>query len=383
MANITIPGLTALSANVADGDLFETADISNSDASRKVTRLEIIGVGSTGITTLGTIATGVWSGTAIVVSKGGSGAVTLTGTLIGNGTSAFTAATSSTTGEVLRCTGANTFAYGPLNLTETGTTVTGDLAVVHLNGGINADATTFWRGDGSWVDPGTFDEAGNYTLTGTWDFSSATVTFGTVSITTINATSIVFEGATPDAFETTLGVTDPTADRTINLPDVSGDVVVTTSGVLAANVTLGEALGQIILDPTLSADGTWSGIQTAGTAGATLAFGDLIYLAVADSRWELADADAAASAGDVVLGMCVLAAASDGDPTNVLLFGKIRADAAFPTLTVGAAAYVGTTPGDIQVAQPSGTDDVIRSCGIALTADSLFFNPSNSWITHT
>jgi hypothetical protein len=155
------------------------------------------------------------------------------------------------------------------------------------------------------------------------------------------------------------------------------------AGVLGGNITLGESTGQIILDPTLSADGTWSGIMQAGTAGATLAFGDLIYLAAADSRWELADADAAATSGDVVLGMCVLAAAADGDPTNVLLYGKIRADAAFPALTIGAPAYAGTTAGDIQVAQPSATDDVIRVVGYALTADVLLFNPAGFYITHT
>jgi len=37
-------------------------------------------------------------------------------------------------------------------------------------------------------------------------------------------TSIIFEGATADAFETTLTVDDPTADNTITLPDASGTV---------------------------------------------------------------------------------------------------------------------------------------------------------------
>jgi len=41
--------------------------------------------------------------------------------------------------------------------------------------------------------------------------------------------SIIFEGATDDGFETTLAVTDPTADRTITLPDLSGNVVLDTS----------------------------------------------------------------------------------------------------------------------------------------------------------
>jgi hypothetical protein len=40
---------------------------------------------------------------------------------------------------------------------------------------------------------------------------------------------IVFEGATADDFETTLTVTDPTADRTITLPDNTGTVVIRDS----------------------------------------------------------------------------------------------------------------------------------------------------------
>ena len=54
-------------------------------------------------------------------------------------------------------------------------------------------------------------------------------------------TKIVFEGATDDAHETTLTVADPTADRTITLPNVTGTVVTTgdtatvTAAMLAAN----------------------------------------------------------------------------------------------------------------------------------------------------
>ena len=40
-------------------------------------------------------------------------------------------------------------------------------------------------------------------------------------------TSVIFEGSTADAFETTLTVVDPTADRTITLPNVSGTVITT------------------------------------------------------------------------------------------------------------------------------------------------------------
>ena len=41
--------------------------------------------------------------------------------------------------------------------------------------------------------------------------------------------SIIFEGATADAYETTLTVTDPTADRTITLPNATGSLIVTSA----------------------------------------------------------------------------------------------------------------------------------------------------------
>ena len=40
--------------------------------------------------------------------------------------------------------------------------------------------------------------------------------------------SIIFEGATDDSYELTLQATDPTADRTIILPDSSGTVALTS-----------------------------------------------------------------------------------------------------------------------------------------------------------
>ncbi len=137
-----------------------------------------------------------------------------------------------------------------------------------------------------------------------------------------------------------------------------------------------------VLDDALSADGTYSGITEVVTAGETVAFGDIVYLKAADSQWYLTDADADATAGAVRVAIAVTTGADNGSMT-ILTYGKIRADANFPDLTVGAPAYISITAGDVQVAQPSGTDDVIRIMGYGNTANELFFNPSNDYLTHT
>ena len=54
--------------------------------------------------------------------------------------------------------------------------------------------------------------------------AGTTTTVDTVTMNAQNA--IIFEGATADAHETTLTIVDPTADRTINLPNVSGTIPV-------------------------------------------------------------------------------------------------------------------------------------------------------------
>jgi hypothetical protein len=199
-------------------------------------------------------------------------------------------------------------------------------------------------------------ENGNWVATHTSGI--LTVGTGDLRVTTAgtNTASVVTVGGTQTLTAKTL--TSPT----INTATIGGATP------LAENAS-------IDLDPSLSADGTYTGIAITGTAGATLAFGDLVYLAVADSRWELTDADAATTA-DRMLGICVLAAASDGSATKILLHGNIRADAAFPALTIGAPVYVGETAGDVQTAIPTGADAIIRRVGFALTADALYFCPS-------
>ena len=72
---------------------------------------------------------------------------------------------------------------------------------------------------------------------GTQTFTTTTTTESNIITLNIQEDGkIVFEGATDDAFETTLTVVDPTADRTISLPNSTGTVVVTSDGTVSTDL---------------------------------------------------------------------------------------------------------------------------------------------------
>ena len=76
--------------------------------------------------------------------------------------------------------------------------------------------------------------------------------------------SIVFEGSTADDFETTFNVTDPTADRTITLPNASGTIPVLAVTSNTQITATPEELNHV--------DGVTGNIQTALDSKATEAF---------------------------------------------------------------------------------------------------------------
>jgi hypothetical protein len=86
--------------------------------------------------------------------------------------------------------------------------------------------------------------------------------------------SIVFEGATPDAFETTLTVVDPTQDNTITLPNTTGTVVLATAVQTLTNKTMGDALNAggfkitNLATPTLASDAVRKDFADAQVAAA-------------------------------------------------------------------------------------------------------------------
>ena len=122
------------------------------------------------------------------------------------------------------------------NLLTTGTLGAGATSVTSLNSSGAVSGTT-----------GTFSGAVSGT-TGTFSgaVSGTTGTFSsTLQSTSLNLTSggVVFEGSTANDFETTLTVVDPTADRTITLPNISGTVITTgDTGSISTTMVANDAI---------------------------------------------------------------------------------------------------------------------------------------------
>ena len=95
---------------------------------------------------------------------------------------------------------------------------------------------------------------------------------------TTGLVNLVFEGATNDAFETTLTVVDPTADRTITLPDATGTVTLLTAT-------------QTLTSKTLTSPIINSATITTGTLGSALAAGNYKITGLANAT-QATDTDA-------------------------------------------------------------------------------------------
>ncbi len=215
--------------------------------------------------------------------------------------------------------------------------------------------------------------------------------FTEISTTTITGTAInvaedgtiVFEGATNDEFETTLTVVDPTADRTISLPNTSGVVVVSGDGsfTVADGGTVGSTTtpaaitiasnGNITLsgDLTISGDDLTMGTNTAG------------HLLIADGTnfnpTAVTDLTAIGS-GDIVSGTDVLVL---GDVSAGTL-KKVTVDNVFSSVGGLASVAGDSTPqlgGDLD-GQGRNLDDIGT---IDAEAFSNSYGPTGSPVTFT
>ena len=172
-----------------------------------------------------------------------------------------------TTGNLVLANGSITdtsgsISFGNENLTTTGTlnagaitgtSITGSgathtLGTIEISGNTirSTDSTTMIINDNLTVNNSlvagvtTINPSGSNNITSSTGFTL----FGS-SIVLDTAKTLIFEGATANDFETSLTVIDPTADRTISLPNNTGTVITTGStDAVTESMMANDAIGQ-------------------------------------------------------------------------------------------------------------------------------------------
>ena len=173
--------------------------------------------------------------------------------------------------------------------------------------------------------------------------------------------SITFEGATADSYETTLQVTDPTADRTITLPNVTGTVI--TTGNLSDITDIGVFTSTIVMegstadaheltlsagDPTadrtitfpdstgtvaLTSDITVTASSTNTFSNKSISLGsNTVTSTLAQLNTAISDADVASLAGSETLTNKTIAIGSNTVSGTIAQFNTAVTDADFATL---------------------------------------------------
>ena len=106
--------------------------------------------------------------------------------------------------------------------------------------------------------------AGVVTESGTQTLTNKTLTSPVITGAVFNDGSIVFEGATADAHETTFTITDPTADRTITFPDATGTVALAANVAALSGATFTGAVSgtDLTLSGNLTVNGTTTNINS-------------------------------------------------------------------------------------------------------------------------
>jgi hypothetical protein len=169
--------------------------------------------------------------------------------------------------------------------------------------------------------------------------------------------AIVYEGATTDDFETTLYVVDPTADRTILLPNVSGTVVTTgdtgtvTSTMLLDGTILNEDINAsaAIVDTKLATIATAGKVSNSATTAASANTASAIVARDASGNFTAGTITAALTgaassnvlkAGDTMTGALVVPLGAVGTP-SLTFTGDLNTGIYSPSADALAASTAG------------------------------------------
>jgi hypothetical protein len=193
--------------------------------------------------------------------------------------------------------------------------------------------------------------------------TSPTITNPTISGTNVDA-SIVFEGATPDAFETTLTVVDPTQDNTITMPNTTGTVVIATAVQTLTNKTL--------TSPTISGSPVITGLSSAGMSASSATPKDYVDSILGSATAAATSAASAATSATSAATSATSAAASASAASSSATASASSATAAATSATSAAASATAAATSATSAAASATTaaNSVATIAGYATTASN-------------
>ena len=180
--------------------------------------------------------------------------------------------------------------------------------------------------------------------------TSPTITTPTITNLTLSDSQIVFEGATADAFETTLTVVDPTADRTITLPNITGTVVTTGD---TGTVTSTMLLDGTILNDDINASAAIDKTKISGTAVTVADTGTVTSTMILDGTILNADINASAAIDKTKISGTAITAGDTGTVTSTMILdgtilnADINASAAIDKTKISGTAVTVADTGTV------------------------------------
>jgi hypothetical protein len=208
---------------------------------------------------------------------------------------------------------------------------------------------------------GSLTVAGTTTLNGNLVLGDAAADTLTIGATLQGASPLTFEGGTADGYETTFAITDPTADRTITFPNLTGTISLITATETLTNKTL--------TAPTIN--GVVGGTQTSATittlTTTTVNASGVITGSTVEATGDTASGDNAAIGYTSAEGLILTGQGSTNDVT-------IKNDADADVIKIPTGTTNVTIVGDLTV---TGDDLYMatNTSGYVMVADGTNFNP--------
>jgi hypothetical protein len=186
--------------------------------------------------------------------------------------------------------------------------------------------------------------------------------------------SIVFEGSTADAFETTLTVVDPTADNTITLPDTTGTVAILTATQTMTNKTL--------TSPIISGTPVITGLSSAGMVSTSATPKDYVD-SILGSATSAATSAASAAASATAAATSASSAATSASLAATSASSASTSQTAAATSAASAAASVTAVATSATSAAASATAAATSATSAAASVSAVATSAASALTSQT